>query len=509
MHERYDKPEINEIFGNESLLASWWEVEKAVMRARVGLNLMPIEDFRTICRCLEENPASIAEWKDRDSKMHHDLNAFISERMRFIPENLQSWFHREMTSYDTEEAAFSEKILHSLFFYEKAIMELMEIIKVQAFKYRYTPMMADTHGQWADPQSFGKRLAGWYRELYEGLLGLRELKNKLRFSKLSGFVGNYTGITPEIEKAALQNLGFEPYYGATQIVPRTLFAPIASSIATLSKSIFNIAMSIRLGARSASTLFQEPFGKLQKGSSAGPQKRNPINCEKACGMDILISGYAGMILRCCETWEERDIAHSCVERVAWRDIFHASIHQAEVMAKVIKGLVVYPNRMVMEIAATNGCYAANVAKEQLKEWGASYGLTAENCYRIVQLAAFNLTQLQHDQCKSDSFAEADDLLFAAKLHKPDHEMTIQRVIRFGLLKHCHTLDTSEETIKDWNIKLSAIFDNEDVVSRWNEVFSLEYLLRNEDVIFEKVFDETKPGSAKIENTEKGNRNYPH
>jgi len=140
MHERYDNPEINLIFGNESLLAGWWEVEKAVMKARVGLNLMPVEDFRMICKCLEENPASVAEWKDRDSKMHHDLNAFISERMRFIPENLQHWFHREMTSYDTEEAPFSEKILYSLYSYETAITNLMEIIKAQAFKYRYTPM---------------------------------------------------------------------------------------------------------------------------------------------------------------------------------------------------------------------------------------------------------------------------------------------------------------------------------------------------------------------------------
>jgi adenylosuccinate lyase len=490
MHDRYDNPGINKIFGYENLLDGWGLVEVAVMQARVNLKLMPMTDFETIMNCLKSNVPNIENWKELDSQLHHDLNAFITERMGFIPSNLHHWFHREMTSYDTEEVAFSEKLLHALEIYEKVIVDLMETIKIQAFKYRYTPMMASTHGQWADPQSFGKRLAGWYRDLEECLKTLRSHRRKLRYSKLSGFVGNYTGITPEIEKEALSLLGFDPYYGATQIVPRTLSAPIASSIATLSKSILNIATSVRLGARSASTLFQEPFGKKQKGSSAGPQKRNTINCEKACGMDILISGYAGMILRCCETWEERDIAHSCVERVAWRDIFHAAIHQAEVMAKVIKGLVVYPKRMMQEVAATNGCYAANVAKEQLKEWGIPHGLSAEDCYRIVQLAAFNLTQLEHDEGKSDSFIDADRRLFAAGLHKSEHEMTIRRVIRFGLLKPCSTLDTSEETIKEWNIKLRAIFEDENVVKRWDEVFSLEYLLRHEHIIFEEVFGES-------------------
>ena len=499
MQERYEDSRITNIWSNEQLLLGWQTVEKALIQARFNLKLMPEVDFRAIMEALDSTPPEVDCWKDWDNRLHHDLNAALKERMRFIPNDLQRWYHSGITSYDAEEAAMLRKIIMAIEIYEAEVVGLLEVIKSQAFKYRYTPMMGVTHGQWADPQSFGKRLACWYQELQMGLTLLRGLKLKLIYSKMSGFVGNYTGITPEIEKETLRILGFKPYYGATQIVPRTLYVPVASTIGMISKTIANIAMTIRLGARSASVLYHEPFGKQQTGSTAGPHKRNTINDEKAGGMDIMITKYTEMIIACCATWEERDIAHSSVERNAWPDLFHASIHQAKVMTKMIGDLVVYPKNMMLEIVKTNGCYAANVAKEQLKEWGESYGLSAADCYKIFQLAAFNLScPIQDEDIGNDPDLMDVKFFYAEREDCSGHSRrNIKSHIALGELEASSVLDIPPDTIKDWNKKLRAIFDSVKVNERWDEVFSLKYLLRNEDVIFEEVFPEPEANEAYV------------
>ena len=490
MHDRYDEPRITGIWGNNELLLGWQSVELAVMKARVDLGEMPQADYDLIEGALLSHPPNVRFWKKRDGKLNHDLNAFIEERLRFIPKDLQRWFHRLMTSYDTEESARQLHLMKSAVIVVEETRALMSVIKPQADKYRFAVMMKVTHGQWADPGTFGARLCGWYIELEEDLWALETAMRELHFSKLSGFVGNYTGITPELEEKALAILGLKPYIGATQIMPRTKALSLASAILRLSKTLTNIATAIRLGARSAGLIYQEPFKKGQKGSSAGPQKRNPITSEKTCGLDDLITGFHLALSNAAETWEERDIAQSCVERVAWRDIFHATIHELKQVAKVIRGLVVYPDKMMEEIVRTNGCYAANVAKEELKEWGAAYGLLAEDCYRMVQVAAFNLGYPLPDRGLPQSLEEADQLFAAmqARSLEPCPRGNIKEVLRRGQLQYTEMLAPSKTKIAKWNRILRKIFADPANDARWDEVFTLTYLLRNERVIYERVFD---------------------
>ena len=490
MHERYTIPEITEIWSDANKLMLWQETELAVLAARTQVGEISREDYETIRVALLAHPPDIKWWKKREAELHHDLAAFLDERTRFILKKLRLLFHKSMTSYDTEEPAFARMLILSVGVLDKRIDQLMTCLEKMAFRYRFTPMMGTTHGQWADLQSFGKRLACWYGDIKIGHDSLYRVTPDLRFSKLSGFVGNYTGLSPRLEDEALKLLCLKPYYGATQIMPRELYISLSSAMLQLSKTLAKIAMTLRLGARSGTVLYQEPFGKLQKGSSAGPQKRNPIRLEKIQGLDNMIEGYAGMIQRNANTWEERDISQSCVERVAWPDMFHALIHAFDELTKVLSGLVVYPQNMLAEIVKTNGCYAASVAKEALKEIGADFGLSAEDCYRIVQLAAFNLGYDPGNGNTPTTLAEADFALqsFQKQHHKIEAPKTIKDVIRQGKLQYCEQLNNSQTTINHWNKILLSIFNSSlESCQKWDKCFEIRYLLRNEATVFKGVF----------------------
>jgi adenylosuccinate lyase len=489
MHERYDDPAITGLWGDTSLLAGWQNVEMMVMKARVECGEMPLGDFEAIAEALTANPPDIAWWKVQEKETKHDFQAFVDERRRHIPGSRQNWFHKGMTTYDAEESAFVRKLIDSTEVLEAALVKLMNALRDLALKYRHTPMMAATHGQYADAQSFGKRVLTWWQDLETSRLELKAAKEGLRFSKISGMCGTYAHISPELEELALRLLGFEPYVGATQILPRVLFRPLASAIGGVSKVVAKIAQDIRLGARSASVLYQEPFTPMQTGSSAHPGKRNTIITEQAGGIDNLITAFELAINLTQTTWEERDIAQSCVERVAWRDLFHAAIRQANVLCKVTSGLVVYPQNMMREIILTNGGYAASVAKEILKDMAEPHGLDAESCYRIVQLAAFNLGYPALDSPIVQSLEDADAALALAQSLplEPEPRGNIRDIIRQGLLQPCDILAPDEEQIAKWNKSLQFIFSNTENCRQWDEVFTLQYLLRNENYMFRQVF----------------------
>ena len=489
MHDRYDDPRIVGLWSDMSLLNGWLKVEMAVMQARVERGEMPLEAFEAIKASMDANPIDVDWWKRKEEETKHDLNAFLQERLRFIEESLRHWFHKGMTSFDTEESAFVQRLLDSAKLLLQDIIKMKGALRDLAIKYRYTPMMAVTHGQWADVQTFGKRALTWYKDLETAEHVLQIAIAELRYSKLSGFVGNYTDIDPKLEAHALKLLGFEPYHGATQILPRVMFRPLASAIGGVSKILNKIALDIRLGARSASVLYQEPFSPRQMGSSAGPQKRNTIGDEQVWGMDALVSGFEAALHAVEVTWEERAIEQSCVERIAWRDLYHAVIREIKVMTKITTDLVVYPQNMMREIVMTNGCYAASVAKEVLRDLAAEHGLSANDCYRLVQLAAFNLGYPELDSPISQSLAEASEAFYRMQQLplEPTPRGNIRDIIRQGQLQPCEILAPTEEQITGWNEVLLTIFADEEICRRWDEVFSLQHLLRNEDYLFEQVF----------------------
>lgn len=494
MDKRYVDERIAEIWSNLHKLELWQDSELAVIEARVNLGLIGREIFETIAKILRSTPIDIDWWLKRENEIHHDLQAFIEERLRHLPSELQKYFHQEMTSYDTEEPAFARMIKDSLKVVNSEYFILEEVLKEMAIRYRYTPVMGVTHGQWAKVQSFGKRVLTWLQDLRLDINHLKITAENLNYSKLSGAIGNYGTLDPEIEKEALRILGFKPYYGATQIMPREIYTPVAQALCQIVQTLDKIATAIRLGARSGRPIYQEPFGKKQKGSSAMPHKQNTISTEQIEGMARMAKGFFGMIMDNIKTWEERTIEQSSVERVAWPDLFYVVVHSLKVMTRVLKGLRVYPDNMLYEITESRDCYASEEVKGFLKEVDVSFGLTTEDAYRIVQLAAFNVFKLGEEARKvrenpPSSFSKADELLLMVQQMPQLNRISIKEIISAGLLKISSELDITSEEVKRWNEILKKIFMDKKNCERWNKIFSLSYLLRNEEKLYQEILGE--------------------
>lgn len=498
MIKRYTDPRIAGIWKPEAKFALWQKVELAVVEARSLLGRISPDIHSTMKKILEKNPIDINFIDEKERVLLHDLNSFLEERMQFLPPELQAEFHKKMTSYDTEEAPFATMLEQSVTHVEGLTVALLNELKVIAIKYRYTPMNARTHGQEAEMQSFGKRCLTWHEDLMIAYASLGRTKENLEYSKLSGAIGTNSGIDPELEKCALNILGFKPHVGATQIMPRILYAPIASALADMVLVINKIATDIRLGARSGCPLWQEPFGKNQKGSSAMPHKKNTILTENIEGMSHMAQNYANGLRGNIGTWEERAIAQSSVERVFWPDLFHVTVRAITTMTKVISGLVVYPDNMLKEIILSRGCYASNEAKELLVELGLPYGLAREDAYRIIQLASFNVfaPYIEAKKMRSttlESLKAADYCLDGAEdgiLDDPSQVESIQEIVVLGDLSVSPELSASADDVERWNGILQRIFssDHTEELERWNEIFKPSHILANESYLFEKAFE---------------------
>ena len=489
MIPRYEQVEITKIWSDENKVILWQRAELAVIKAVLGETSMEI--YLKIRRLLLKHPIDIGWWKNREKEINHDLDAFIDERKRFLPPDLQHYLHEELTSYDTEEPAFAFMLKESIRVVEKWLCEFTQALKEKALKYRYTIMMGRTHGQEAELQTFGKRCLTWLRGLMVDIENLQMAKKNLRYSKLSGAIGNYGGIDPELEKTALRKLGFKPFYGATQIMPRELYTPLAQSFCQIVVTLDKIATDIRLGARSGQPIYQEPFGKKQKGSSRMPHKENTISTEQMEGMARMARNFHSMILENIKTWEERAIEQSSVERVAWPNLFHIVIHSLKTMTRVLNGLAVYPDNMLLEVIESRGCYATGEAKKFLGNKGAVRGFIPEEAYRMVQLAAFNVFEpgFEAKQLRENpptSLAQADEILLGfQKLPRP-LPISIEEVLLNGKLQISSQLEATEADVERWNNFLKNIFCHPLNRKEFSRMFSVPHLLRNETRIYQEI-----------------------
>lgn len=487
MLDRYANPKIAEIFTDEHKLNLWQETELAVIKAMLELGMISQKNYEIIFMTLKTTPIDIEWWKKRDKEIHHDLNAFIDERVRHLPAELHQFFHKNITSYDTEEPAFARMLIEAT----DIILPLGQSLKgwliTLALKYRFTIMNARTHGQEAELQSFGARCLSWIADYQVAKEALDQSLENLRYSKLSGAIGKYGSLNPEIEKLALKDLGFQPFFGATQIMPRILYAPIAQALSNLVSVLDKIAGDIRLAARSGRPIMREPFQKKQKGSSAMPHKMNTIRTEQIEGMARLARGYMMAISENVKTWEERAIEQSSVERVAWPDLFHVTAQALKVMDLVLSDLRVYPDNMLQEIYESRGVYASSEAKEFLK----TQGLNHEAAYRIVQLASFNVfeprsVRLAIRENIPTSFGEANSSLKVISRMKPENIISIEDFIPRAKLQMSENLDASWEDVHNYNVILQKLFSDKETVEKWHRLFTPEHLLKHEKFLFEQM-----------------------
>ena len=500
MIERYADPRNTENWSLSTKFGRWLDVEMAVIQAREKLGRIPAGTHQRFERELRFTPIDVQRILEIEQKREHDLVAFLEERSLHLSPELKVYLHAgEMTSFDDEEPAFAKALIASCRFVMSDADALFAAIKQKALKHRYTVWYRRTHGQGAELESLGRCYLAWHQDLRAAELTLNNACDNLLYSKLSGMVGTNAGMDPELEKEALAILGFKPWIGATQIMPRVAYSPIADALANIASVIEKISLDIWLSARSGNPLMHEPFKKTQKGSSAGPHKRNPIKSEQNRGLANMARNMAASIKQTLVTPEGRDISQSCVERVMWPDIFDVTLQAIKNLTRMMNGLRIYPDNMIIEILESRGTYAASKAKEVLATLGLPYGLSRDDAYGVVQLASFNAFEVDEwrqglRSSPPDSLEGMDEAVKAMGLLYGERYAelpTIQSLIRDSALIPSAELEFDEKKVNAWNDALKQVFCSDASREKWNEIFTPSFILKNESYQFDEVFGTVK------------------
>jgi len=381
--ERYSTTEMTAVWSDEAKLATWVEVETAVCRAWAARGVVPSDALRTIETA---NHPSRERMEAIEAEVHHDVIAFLSawaenagEASRFV--------HRGMTSSDLLDTATALRMTRAVDVLLERLDELACSVGRRAREERMTVVMGRTHGMYAEPTTVGLKLAGWYAELGRARRRLVAAREVVAVGKLSGAVGTCAHIEPAMEEEVLAALGLAVEPVAGQVVLRDRHAEVATALALLGATLERFALEVRLLQRSEVGEAYEPFGRGQKGSSAMPHKRNPIVCERVCGLARLLRAHALTALENVALWHERDISHSSVERVTLPDGFHLAHYCLGLMVRVVEGLDVRRETMarrVDEAAAAWGSQAVLLALTDA-------GLARDEAYGLVQGATLGAT----------------------------------------------------------------------------------------------------------------------
>ena len=496
MDKRYRQTEITRRWSLAHKLGLWQKIELAVILAREQLEIIPKGTHKEIANRLKGHPIDIPWFEAKDAQINHDMNAAIAERRRWLKE-LAKYYHEGVTSYDIEDIAFVMMLKETLVVVDKHIDNYESVLVKRALLYRHTAKLLFTHGQYAELGTEGSEMLAWIQALRSARKTLDDAKESLIYGKCAGATSQYATITPLEEKTVLAILGLVPYVGATQIMPRVLYTPIAFGLYQIVQTLNKNAIDVRLSARSGMPTRREGFGAKQMGSSVMPHKRNPVRLEQIQGMEQMAEGYLCMLLHPNITWEYRSIEMSSLERVAWSDLLHVVVHSLKSMTRIMSRLETYPDTMFDHIIQSADTWAASRANVFLLELFGDFGqwgLEPENIYRIVQLAAFNSDEpselaLQMRESPSKSRAETQALYLKYRSQPKGVPVSIKDIIASGSLKPSSKLDISADNIKEYNAKLSLAFARLGVSAGWERVFSLDDALIEQNAIFEGVLGE--------------------
>ncbi|HKY21977.1 MAG TPA: adenylosuccinate lyase [Vicinamibacterales bacterium] len=376
MIARYTHPEMGRIWSEERRFETWLQVEIAAAEAMAEAGIIPQDAARDIKERAKFDVARIAAIEETTQ---HDVIAFTTAVAEHVGPSAR-WLHFGLTSSDVVDTAQAIQMREATDLLLKDIEGLLDAVRSRAEEHRSTPMMGRTHGVHAEPMTFGLKLALWYAELQRDHDRLARARAVVSVGKVSGAVGTFAHLDPSIEAAICQKLGLEPAPVSSQIIQRDRHAELMTTIAITGASLEKFALEIRGLQKTEIGEVQEPFGKGQKGSSAMPHKRNPIGCEQITGLARLLRGNAHAALENIALWHERDISHSSVERVILPDSFIALDHMLRRFTRIVKGLVVNPDRMLQNLEMSRGVVFSGTVLLEL----AQRGISREQAYEWVQ-----------------------------------------------------------------------------------------------------------------------------
>jgi adenylosuccinate lyase len=388
MIERYMPEDFAEIWSEENMFRTWLRVEIEACRVLAEKGWIPKESMETIEKKAD---FSVARIKEIENITHHDLIAFTTSVAEHVGPDSR-YIHWGLTSTDVVDTArglqlkqASEKIL-------AAIDELRIALAERAQQHRRTLMMGRTHGVHAEVTTFGLKLAVWYDEMRRNRERMERAAEAVSVGKLSGAVGTFAHLDPDVEAIVCERMGLKPAPVSTQTLQRDRHAEYLCTIAIVGSSLDKFATEIRHLQRTEVREAEEPFAAGQKGSSAMPHKRNPIKCEQISGLSRLLRGYAVTAMEDVALWHERDISHSSAERVILPDATSVLCYMLRAMNRIIAKMVVYPGRMLKNIELTRGlAYSGQLLLDLTRK-----GVSREVAYQWIQRCSMKVWDADKD-----------------------------------------------------------------------------------------------------------------
>lgn len=402
MIDRYIQPRMGEIFSLEHKYHVWKEVEilACEAHAEIGDSGITKKEATWIREHAQINAQEIDEI---EKTTNHDVIAFLTNMASYIDKDIPEgspkpsrWVHYGMTSTDLGDTALCYILSEACDVLLEDVRTLTEICKKRAFEERDTLCVGRTHGIHAEPMVFGLKFASWAFELARAYARLTSAKQEISCAAISGAIGTYSSIDPRVEAYVARALKLSVEPASTQVISRDHHAYVAGVLATCAASLERIATEIRALQKTDTLEVEEPFRKGQKGSSAMPHKRNPITCEKVCGLARIVKANAQVAFDNVALWHERDISHSSAERVAQADSFIALDHMFSCLIRIVDGMVLYPARMIHNLNETRGLIYSSKVLLALVDTG----MTREDAYAIVQRASM-ATWTKIQTCSGD------------------------------------------------------------------------------------------------------------
>jgi adenylosuccinate lyase len=373
--ERYSRPDMKRVWSDENKFSKWLDVEIAVCDAWADIGVVPRKAVPKIklARC------NIKRMEEILKETHHDMTAFLGAVAESVGEESR-FIHLGLTSSDIMDTATSLQLVEAADILVKDIKDLIEVLARRAIEFKYTIMIGRTHGVHAEPITFGLKLAIWLDEMRRNLRRITEARRMIAVGKISGAVGTYATVPPEVEEKACARLGLQPAPISNQILQRDRHAQFVTSLAIVASSLDKFAVEIRALQKTEIHEVEEPFSAGQTGSSAMPHKRNPELCERVSGLARLIRGHAVTALENIALWHERDISHSSNERLIFPDSCLALDYILNIFTSVLGGLQVFPKQMKKNLELTKGLVFSQRVMLALIE----KGLSRQKAYELVQ-----------------------------------------------------------------------------------------------------------------------------
>ncbi len=382
MIERYTRPAMGRIWTEENKLAKWLEVELLACEALAERGEVPRD---AVARLRQRARVDVARMQEIEAQTKHDVIAFVSSVAETVGEEGR-YLHLGLTSSDVIDTGFAVQLCEATDLLLTALDALLGVLKRLAQTHKHTLMIGRTHGVHAEPITFGLKAAHWYAEMTRNRTRLVQARQEIAFGKISGAVGTFANIDPEIETFVCTRLGLNPEPVSTQVVPRDRHAVFFSTLALIGSSLERIATEVRHLQRTEVLEVEEPFTPGQKGSSAMPHKRNPWQLENVCGMARLLRGYALTAFENVPLWHERDISHSSAERVIGPDATIALDFMLARLTGILDKLVVHPERMRKNMETLGeAIYSEHLLLALVRK-----GISRDEAYRWVQRNAMRV-----------------------------------------------------------------------------------------------------------------------